>query len=247
MNPRETTPLLYGHFPADLADVPPRSQQVSPLIPGAAPLEGLAVASATSLVMLAPANTIERRAAMAWALRASAPGASLIVAAPNDRGGTRLKQELEAFGCAPTVEPRRHHRIATAQRPEVVVGLEAAIEAGAPRYLPELSIWSQPGLFNWDQIDPGSQLLMEHLPTLRGRGADLGCGTGVLARFIAAREGAALGPLTLIDIDGRALAMAQRNVAAPQVTTLWADVRTATGVADFARLRRDQPAVSRRG
>lgn len=177
------------------------------------------------MVMHAPASTIERRSVMALALLALVPGAPLTVVAANTKGGMRLADELTAFGCTIETGHKRKHQIVATTRPDRPIGLDDAIAAGAPRLLPELGLWSQPGLFNWDRIDPGSQLLIKHLPVLVGRGADLGCGIGVLAR--ALRRDAQSPPVVLIDIDQRALTMAQRNMPGDGVTTLWADVRTA--------------------
>jgi 16S rRNA (guanine1207-N2)-methyltransferase len=147
------------------------------------------------------------------------------VVAANTKGGTRLADELSALGCTIDVDHKRKHQIVRTQCPQHPIGLDDAITAGAPRMLPELDLWSQPGLFNWDRIDPGSQLLIKHLPALVGRGADLGCGIGVLARALRLNGQGA--NVTLIDSDQRALSMAQRNVPGDGVTTLWADVRTA--------------------
>ena len=44
----------------------------------------------------------------------------MVALAPKDRGGTRLAKELTTFGCAAADQPRRHHRICTAQRPPVI-------------------------------------------------------------------------------------------------------------------------------
>lgn len=161
---------------------------------------------------------------MALVLRALKPGAPLTVLAAKDKGGTRLAGELEAFGCAVNDSHKRHHRIVVTVCPDTPIGIAAAIEAGAPRKLPDLGIWSQPGLFNWDRIDPGSQLLLDHVPVLAGRGADLGCGLGVLAMAVCA--GGACREMTLIDLDARALAVAERNVWGFGAKTLWTDVRS---------------------
>ena len=219
------THAVYGHIPAGLVEVDPASVQCSPQVPGAAALAELAPQSCTGFVMHAPASTLERRHAMALALRALAPGAPLTVLAANDKGGTRLGDELEAFGCAIEAASKRHHRIISTTRLAAPHGLEEAIAAGDPRLIPELGLWSQPGLFNWDRVDPGSQLLLDHLPPLKGRGADLGCGTGVLARAVIANNPGV--HMTLIDIDQRALSVARMNVSGEGVSTLWADVRTA--------------------
>lgn len=215
---------VYGHIPHGLADVPPGSRQYSPLIPGSADWAGLAPAHCAAIIVHAPASTVERHAVIAQALRALAAGGTLIVLAANDKGGTRLADELAAFGCSVEAHSKAHHRIVSTTRPAMLTGLDEALAGGEPRLLPELGLWSQPGLFNWDRIDPGSQVLLDHLPLLRGRGADLGCGFGVLARAVMA-HGHCL-QMTLIDSDQRALAMAKRNLPSLGVTALWADVRT---------------------
>ena len=216
---------VYGFVPPGLAAVPDGSVQCSPRVPGSAVLSDVSPASCGGLILHAPASTVERRAVMALALRALVPGASLTVLAANTKGGTRLYDELAAFGCAVEAAHKRKHRIAVTARPQHLTGVDDAIAAGAARHLPELDLWSQPGLFNWDRIDPGSQLLIDHLPPLAGRGADLGCGIGVLARAVRATP--ACPDVILIDIDSRALAMAHRNLPGRGVTELWADIRSA--------------------
>ena len=220
-----SVPAVYGHVPFGLVDVPAGCLQCSPLVPGSIALGDITPASCAEFIVHAPASTVERRYVIALALRALMPGAPLVVLAANDKGGTRLAGELTAFGCVISADHKRHHRIITTTRPETIIGLDDAIAAGLPRLLPDLGLWSQPGLFNWDRIDPGTQLLLDHLPVLKGRGADLGCGFGVLSRAVLA-HGECM-HLTLIDIDQRALAMAARNVPSERVTLLWAEVRTA--------------------
>lgn len=217
--------LIYGLPPHGIVSLPDGAIQCSPLIPGAQSLLRFAPGSAASAVVLAPPGTIERRRVIALVLKTLADGAPLTVLAPNDKGGTRLAAELEAFGCTAGTASKRHHRIADCTRPSTPVGLDEAIAAGDPQLVPAIGLWSQPGLFNWDSIDPGSQLLLDHLPALSGRGADLGCGIGVLGRAIMA-DGAC-SALTLIDVDARALAVAEANVPGKTVSRLWADVRSA--------------------
>lgn len=215
--------ILYGLPPADLAAVPEGATQVSPLIPGSARLEDAAEASLEAAVLLAPPGTMERRYALALAIRALRPGARLVALAPKDKGGSRLAKELRGFGLAVSDEARRHHRICTATRPEAPEGIEPAISGGAPRHIDNLALCTQPGIFSWDRLDPGSALLLRHLPTLSGRGADLGCGLGILARAVLKSEKVAA--LALVDIDRRAIEMARRNVGEARASFLWADLR----------------------
>ncbi|MFA7264689.1 MAG: class I SAM-dependent methyltransferase [Caulobacter sp.] len=216
---------VYGAPPREVAEAAAGATQFSPLVPGAERLEDLAEGALAGLTVLAPPGTVERRHVMALGLRALSPTGRLIIAAPKDKGGSRLKKELEAFGCAVNEDSRRHHRICTVRRPDAPVGLDAAIADGAPRFSEALGAWTQPGVFSWDRIDPGSALLAKTLTPLAGKGADFGAGIGVLAK--AALASPKVESLLLIDSDRRAVEAARRNIDDPRATVLWADVRTA--------------------
>jgi 16S rRNA (guanine1207-N2)-methyltransferase len=214
---------VYGA--PELAAGPGDATQVSPLFPGAAALEDLPPACLAGMVMAAPAGTLERRYVLALSLRALKPGAPLTVMAPKDKGGTRLAKELEGFGCMADAQGRRHQRICHTLRPESL-SLGDAVEAGQPRFVDALGLWSQPGIFSWDRPDPGTALLLSVLSPLSGRGADLGCGVGVIARAVLANAGVT--HLDLMDLDRRAIDAARRNVADPRAAFHWMDVRYAT-------------------
>jgi len=219
---------VYGTSPAELAEAPEGAIQFSPLIPGSAALEEQPEGSLDSMLVLAPPGTVERRYTVALALRALAPGGSLTVLAPKDKGGSRIAKELREFGCEAGEVSRRHHRICTAERPARLTGVEEALAEGGPRLDEALNLWTWPGVFSWNRIDPGSALLAQTLPALAGRGADLGCGIGILARTILASP--KVEHLTMLDIDRRAVAMAGRNIADPRAALRWTDVRSGTGL-----------------
>lgn len=217
---------LYGVFgapPRDLVVPPGNARQLSPLFPGAAPLAALDAGSLAGLTMLAPPGTIERRRALALALRALAPAGELIALAPKDKGGSRIAKELKTFGCEVQESVKHHYRICSCRKPEALSGLDAAIAEGAMRFDDDLGLYTQPGLFSWNSIDPGSNLLLEVLPPLAGVGADFGCGYGLLARKIL--TSAKVERLTLVDLDGRAVEASRHNVSDPRANFLWADVR----------------------
>jgi 16S rRNA (guanine1207-N2)-methyltransferase len=175
------------------------------------------------MTVLAPQGVLERRFVLAHALRVLRPGGRLTALAPKDRGGQRLPKELAEFGCAVDQVSRRHHRICTTVRPDRPVGLDEAIAAGGPQIPPALGLWSQPGIFSWDRLDPGSLMLIRHLPALDGIGADLGCGVGLLALKVL--ENASVRRISLIDIDRRAVDAARRNVTDSRADFAWGDVR----------------------
>lgn len=227
------TTLLYGRPPA-VFDPPGDAVQTSPLIPGSAALEEIPEGSAEAVTVYAPPGVLERRHVLALALRALRPGGRLDVMAPKAKGGSRLGKELRAFGLEVAETAKAHHRRCVALRPTgSLPELGTAIAAGAPRVVPGLDAWSQPGVFAWDRIDPGSALLAQVLPELKGAGIDLGCGYGALATV--ALRSPAVTALRLIDLDRRAVAAARRNVQDPRATFDWADARTLpeTGDLDF--------------
>jgi 16S rRNA (guanine1207-N2)-methyltransferase len=213
---------VYGRPPREVIDPPPGAFQTSPLIPGAADLGEAPLQSLDSIDILAPPGAIETRYLLAQALNALRPGGRLTAAAPKDKGGMRLRKVLQGFGLSVDEVSRRHHRICTTRRPDRVEGVAEALEGGAPRRLPQ-GLWSQPGVFSWDRLDPGSALLLQHLPAFSGAGADLGCGIGWLAQAVLASG--AVTRLDLVDLDRRAVECARRNVDDPRVAFAWADVR----------------------
>ena len=226
------TTLLYGRPPA-VFDPPGDALQTSPLIPGSTPLESVPEGSADAAMIYAPPGVLERRHTLALALRALKPGGRLDVMAPKDKGGSRLKKELQAFGVEIGESAKAHHRRCVVIRPQAVERLDEAIEAGAPRLVPGLEARSQPGVFAWDRVDAGTALLAQHLTPLKGAGADLGCGYGALATVVL--RSLAVTSLRLIDLDRRAVEAARRNVDDPRASFDWADARTveAGGDLDF--------------
>jgi 16S rRNA (guanine1207-N2)-methyltransferase len=219
--PSSVVCAVYGAPSPAIAAPVAGAAQVSPLVPGSLALEDIADETLESLVMLAPPGTVERRYALAQALRALRVGGRLTALAPKDKGGARLGKELAAFGAPVGETAKRHHRVCVVDRPAAPTGLAAAITAGGLQQ--HGALWTQPGVFSWDRLDPGTQLLMDSLPPLAGRGADFGCGIGVLGLAVLAAP--AVSHLTLIDVDRRAVEAARRNVVDPRAEILWADVR----------------------
>jgi 16S rRNA (guanine1207-N2)-methyltransferase len=219
---------VYGAPLRELVEVGPGARQLSPLVPGAESLEDLPDASLSRLVIAAPPGAVEHRYVLAQGLRVLAPDSELIALAPKAKGGARLRPALEGFGCDVEETARRHQRICHVRRPRVCVGLEAAIAAGALQFVPSLGLWSQPGVFSWDRIDPGSAALLSVSNGLAGRGADLGCGIGVLARAVLGSPDVTR--LALIDIDARAIAAARRNIHDARADCLQIDLRAPTPV-----------------
>lgn len=91
---------------------------------------------------------------------------------------------------------------------------------------PELTpggFWTAPGVFSADAIDPGSALLAEAIPPLKGEVADLGSGWGFLAAHILAHPDVVRAHL--VEGHHMALQCAEHNVTDPRARFYWADVR----------------------
>jgi 16S rRNA (guanine1207-N2)-methyltransferase len=226
-----TADAVYGLPPRELVEPSAGAAQLSPLIPGSTSLEAVADQSLDAITILAPPGTVERRYVLAQGLRALKVGGAMTALAPKAKGGSRLAKELKAFGLEVAEDARRHHRICEVVRP-AAPDLAEALAVGAPRLSPDLGLWTQPGVFSWDRIDPGTALLLARLPPQAGVGADFGCGLGYLAHGVLASP--AVTRLTLIDIDRRAVECARRNVNDPRAQIVWADVRQ--GAADLSEL-----------
>ena len=216
---------LYGEPSEGLVDIPADARQCSPFHPGAAALEDAPPASLDRFIVAAPGGTQERKHILALALRALKPDGELIALAPKKKGGQRLASDLEALGCTQVdIASKSHNKIAYASPPQDLSDVETAIEEFGPRLDEELGLWTRPGVFAWDRVDPGTALLMDALPDLKGRGADLGCGLGVLAHRVLQSE--AVTSFLMVDIDRRAVEMAWRNVGDDRASVRWEDVRT---------------------
>lgn len=211
--------LWQGTIPAD-------SLQFSPhLPPTALNIADQPEGSIDQCLIAAPAGTIERHYVLAHALRALRPGATAIVWAANDRGGARLKKELTALGLQNITEASGDHArlIRGTCPPALSPAVAAAIAAGGLHYRADIGYWTQPGVFSWDRIDPGTVLLLRHLPALSGTGADFGCGIGILG--LHGLQSPAVTTLTLIDLDQRAVAAARKNIHDPRAAFIWGDLR----------------------
>lgn len=72
------------------------------------------------------------------------------------------------------------------------------------------TFYTDSGVFSKGRLDPGSALLIECVPKLRGSVADLGCGWGPIGIILASRNESCA--FTLLDINSRAVELCRRNI-----------------------------------
>jgi 16S rRNA (guanine1207-N2)-methyltransferase len=144
-------------------------------------------------------------------------GGKMVVAMPNTAGAARFEKELaKAVGDIESIQKNKCRVFRAADdgtwHDETFDGWRIL---GEPRYIPNTSFLVESGIFSSDHIDPGSQLLADHLPAhLRGAAADLGAGWGFLSKILLDRC-PGIERIDLYEADARALACARRNLAGP--------------------------------
>lgn len=169
--------------------------------------------------------------ALAWSLLQ--PGGHLVVSAANNLGGESLVKRIAQAG----LPIRSTHsyakcRVVWLQRDDSGNGPDAPADwlaLDAYRTVPGTQLVARAGVFSAGGIDRGTQLLIESLPTpLRGVGADFGAGYGALAHHILTTS-EAITRLDLYEIEYKALAAAERNLAPWQghveLNFEWTDVQ----------------------
>lgn len=178
------------------------------------------------VVIAAPAQNEARRYLIALGLKALKADGNLIVTAAKTAGGSRLAKEIEALGLEGATDSRNHAKTVTATKTSAL-NTEIAdiwLAQGELQLLPESDIWTQPGIFCWDRIDPGTEMLLSHLQKLSGRGADVGCGLGLLS-IISLENNPDITKITLCDNDRRAIKAARDNLeeAHEKTNFIWHD------------------------
>ncbi len=168
------------------------------------------------VVLVLPGKS--RDEALAWfalAREGLEPGGKLVVAMPNTAGAGRFEKELaKATGGIVSVQKHKCRAFYAVEDGTWNGGIFKEWRALAePREIPGTEFMVEAGIFSSEHIDPGSQLLADHLPAhLRGKVADLGAGWGFLSDAVL-RRCPNIERLDLFEADARALACARKNLA----------------------------------
>ena len=182
-------------------------------------------------VWVLPGKDIEEaQYLLAQALLSSKEGGIILAAAANNAGGKRLEGLFEHLDLSPQSVSKHKARAVFATVDGGYNRKEAEIwfAQGHEQKILSSEILSCTGLYGWDKVDTGSALLARQLPSdLSGRIADFGCGWGYLS-LQATATSQKITHLTLVDIDARAISLAERNLQkqnpALSIDTLWADL-----------------------
>ncbi len=168
-------------------------------------------------------------------------GGTLMICLHNDWGAKRYEKHVAEAAGEVTNLSKHHCRVFWATKSAALdeaMLSEWRTQGGLRRVL-EGKYWSQPGFFSWDEVDGGSAMLADHLPSdLKGHGADLGAGWGYLSAQVVTRCDDVTA-MDLLEADREALEAARRNLGQLQspcrIQCQWADVpnEVPTGRYDF--------------
>jgi len=173
----------------------------------------------------------ESRALLARAVKKAAAGGIVLACAPNTEGAKTAEADLDALaGLTGKLSKNKCRVFWATVSPDTIntALLDEWLQLDAPREILEGAYVSRPGIFAWDRIDAASKLLTDNLPeTLAGKGADLGCGFGYLARTVLERA-PGVAAMDLYEAEKRALDLAEQNLAAFKgkkvLNGIWSDV-----------------------
>lgn len=181
-----------------------------------------------TIILCCPKQKDEALYLMAQALMLLEKGGMLIAAADNQAGGKSLEKQL--WSLTPDTANLSKHKCRVVWTTGLdhldMAEIKQAIRVGSVRSRDD-GFETQPGLFSWDHLDKGTNVLLHHLPfSFAGIGADFGCGVGVLGARLLQRH-SDITRLYCIDNDGRAVACARKNLEKWQQRCdfMWADVR----------------------
>ncbi len=170
---------------------------------------------------------------LARAFSAVRPGGLVVCAAENANGAGRLQTFFEKLAGNAGGLSKHKCRVFWAKKEQTRLDhslLTEWAEYGDLRPVAEGAFVSRPGLFSWDRIDPGSRFLIETLQaqraSLKGKGADFGCGAGYLSGQLLGMYEAIT--IDAIDGDRRALEAVRANlgnfIEKDRLSLLWHDI-----------------------
>lgn len=201
-----------------------------PMRPVALELESHGVVTQTKLpegpidfaLVVPTRQRVESLGLIAHALKHLTPSGELLFVCGNDQGArgylTHLKELAEVEAESGNKCRYLRLRAADLKAPEL---LEKWISDAAATKVD--AYHTEPGIFGWNKIDRGSELLALSLPKLLGVGADLGSGYGYLAHSIKTKSPDV--HVHLLEADARALACSKTNLEGfPATEFHWCDV-----------------------
>lgn len=192
------------------------------------PVDSVELPVSHLIIVVPPRQRDQARALYARALMAAPEGGHVLASLPNTMGGKNGEKQLaEITGEAGSLSKNKC-RAFWARKDSALVNKALAedwIAEDAAREI-EPGLFSRPGLFSWDRVDPGSEMLADSVPEqTKGIGADLGGGYGFLSREILAHC-PKVERMDVYEAEYRAIACIHETLEpyGARYTAQWADV-----------------------
>lgn len=192
------------------------------------PVNSVELPAAMLTIIVPPRQRDQARAVYARAVLAAPEGGTVLACLPNTLGGRSGEEALGALAGERGSLSKHKCRAFWVVKRAAAIDAEIAedwIAFDMPREI-EPGLWSRPGLFSWDRIDPGSEMLADSVPEYtKGIGIDLGAGNGFLSREILAHC-PQVERMDLVEAEFRALVCQEQTMApfGERCTIRWADV-----------------------
>ena len=156
---------------------------------------------------------IESLALIAHAWLNLKPQGRLLFACSNDQGARGYLSYLKEVFPELEAESKSKCRYALLMpnhivHPEI---LQQWVQAASAQVIPQTELLGSAGIFGWNKVDRGSELLVETLPALQGVGADIGSGYGFLSHAVLSRS-PGVSAIHLVEAESRALECARLNL-----------------------------------
>ena len=168
-------------------------------------------------ILFVPKGREFGRALLWTAMNALKTGGEIYVVGANDGGAKSLIKDAELlFGEATVLGYKKSHRIsvsvkkASASYPAEWGELPTEQKIlKLDTKLGSIEVFTQSGVFSWDELDDGTEYLLEHLDLRSAKTAlDMGCGYGVIGGLIAPK----LESVTMVDDNLLAVRCVEHSV-----------------------------------
>lgn len=188
--------------------------------------------------LLAPKQVGELQFLVAQGISLCEEGGVFTCCAANNAGGSRLAKLLKTLGLEPSSESKHKAKVVWAEVNHSSINrqiIDKHLSYGEMRKASH-GMFSCPGIFGWDKIDKGSEILVSYLPDdMKGYGADFGCGYGYLSNELLGRS-EKIKKLYAVDADYRALDACRKNLErfSSKTEFLWEDLsKPVSGLKDI--------------
>jgi 16S rRNA (guanine1207-N2)-methyltransferase len=196
----------------------------------------LPIDSCDQFIFVPTRQKVETLGLLAIGVSLLTDGGDFIFSCANDQGAKGYLSKISQVFGEVEAESKKKCRFIKLSKKDLISNetLKIWTEAFSVTQIEGENYKTHPGIYGWNKVDIGSDLLLKTLPKLNGVGADLGCGYGFLSKNILNEK---IQKLYLLENDFRALECARMNLKGfNQCEFLWIDVTSNEAVTSVPQL-----------